>query len=98
MTDKELIRKVHNGNKDALGIIINRYYDEIYRFCLFLTGAEIDSYDITQEVFLKFIRYVDTYQYKNLKGYLLTIARNCCHDHFRHKKDMVAFEDIEIAG
>ena len=98
MTDKELIRKVHNGNKDALGIIINRYYDEIYCFCLFLTGAEIDSYDITQEVFLKFIRYVDTYQYKNLKGYLLTIARNCCHDHFRHKKDMVAFEDIEIAG
>ena len=98
MTDKELIRKVHNGNKEALEMVIGRYYDEIYRFCFFLTGAQIDSYDITQELFLKFIRHVDTYQDKNLKGYLLTIARNCCHDYFRHKKDMVALEDIEIAG
>lgn len=86
MTDKELIRKVHNGNKEALNSIINKYYDEIYRFCFYLTGCETDSYDITQEVFLKFIRYVDSYQYKNLKGYLLMIARNLCYDFFVIKK------------
>lgn len=68
MTDKELIHKVHNGDKEALNAIVRKYYDEIYRFCLYLTGQETDSYDIVQEVFLKFIRYVDSYQYKNLKG------------------------------
>lgn len=98
MTDKELIRKVHNGNKEALNIIINRYYDEIYRFCFYLTGYETDSYDITQEVFLKFIRYVDSYQYKNLKGYLFIIARNLCYDFFRHKKDTVRIEEIAESG
>jgi RNA polymerase sigma-70 factor (ECF subfamily) len=87
VTDKELIRKVHSGDKESLDVIIRKYYDEIYRFCLYLTGQEADSQDIVQEVFLKFIRHVDSFRYQNLKGYLLMIARNSCYDYFRHKKD-----------
>lgn len=98
MTDKELIRKVHSGHKEALNVIIDRYYDDIYRFCFYLTGNETDSYDITQEVFIKFIRYVDSYRYKNLKGYLLIIARNLCYDYFRHKKDELGLEEISEFG
>ena len=98
VTDKELIRKVHNGNKEALNTIIDRYYDDIYRFCLYLTGQETDSYDITQEVFLRFIKYVDSYEHKNLKGYLLIIARNLCRDYFHHKSDMYSIEDTAYAG
>lgn len=98
MTDKELIHKVHNGDKEALNAIVRKYYDEIYRFCLYLTGQETDSYDIAQEVFLKFIRYVDSYQYKNLKGYLLMIARNTCYDYFRQKKETVCIDEIEESG
>lgn len=98
MTDKELIRKVHNGDRESLDGIVRKYYDEIYRFCLYLTGQETDSYDITQEVFLKFIRHIDSYQYKNLKGYLLMIARNACYDYFRHKKETVCIEEIGESG
>lgn len=98
MTDKELIRKVHSGHKETLNVIIERYYDDIYRFCFYLTGNETDSYDITQEVFIKFIRYVNSYRYKNLKGYLLIIARNLCYDYFRHKKDELALEEISEFG
>lgn len=98
MTDKELIRKVHNGSKEALNMIADRYYDEIYRFCLYLTGQETDSYDITQEVFLRFIKYVDSYEYRNLKGYLLIIARNLCRDYFHHKKDTCCIEDDSYMG
>lgn len=98
MTDKELIRKVHNGSKEALNMIVDRYYDEIYRFCLYLTGQETDSYDITQEVFLRFIKYVDSYEYRNLKGYLLIIARNLCRDYFHHKKDTCCIEDDSYMG
>ncbi|MBD5492879.1 MAG: RNA polymerase sigma factor [Lachnospiraceae bacterium] len=98
MTDKELIHKVHNGDKEALNIIVGKYYDEIYRFCVYLTGNDTDSYDITQEIFLKFIKYVDSYRYKNLKGYLLIIARNSCCDYFRHKKDTLWIEDMAESG
>lgn len=93
MTDKELIRKVHNGSKEALNMIAEKYYDEIYRFCLYLTGQATDSYDITQDVFLRFIKYADSYEYRNLKGYLLIIARNLCRDYFHHKKDLYCLDD-----
>lgn len=98
MTDKELIKKVHNGSREALGMIADRYYDEIYRFCLYLTGQETDSYDITQEVFLRFIKYADSYEYRNLKGYLLIIARNLCRDYFHHSKDWCSMEDALLPG
>lgn len=98
MTDKELIHKVHSGDKEALNTIIEKYYDEIYRFCVYLTGSETDSYDVTQETFLKFIKYVDSYRYKNLKGYLLIIARNSCYDWFRRGKVTLCIEEADKTG
>lgn len=98
VTDKELIRKVHSGNKEALNTIISSYYDDIYRFCLYLTGQETDSYDITQEVFLRFIKYMGSYQHKNLKGYLLIIARNLCRDYYSRRKDSSAIDEAITQG
>ena len=97
MTDKELIRKVQKGDKAVLNNIIERYYDDIYRFCLYLTGEESDSYDITQEVFLRFIKYIAAYKDKNLKGYLLMIARNMCCTYFDQRKITTDIETVEIA-
>ena len=54
MNDRELIRKIRAGDKNALDRIVDRYYGDIYRFCLYLTADEAESYDITQEVFLRF--------------------------------------------
>lgn len=95
MTDQELMKKVHSGDREALSAVIDRYYNDIYHFCLFLTGNEADSYDITQDVFLKFIYYVDSYRHKNLKGYLLMIARNLCMDYFSKKKCTAGLEAVE---
>ena len=86
MTDRELIRRIQNGDREALGSLIERYYDDVYRFCLYLTANEADSCDISQEVFFRFIRRADRYQYKNLKGYLLITARNLCRDYLRKKE------------
>ena len=58
MKDSELIQKVHSGNKEAVGIIIERYYADIYRFCLYMVQTEDDAYDIAQETFLKFINII----------------------------------------
>ncbi len=73
MTDKELMQKVHSGDKEAMGIVIERYYSDIYRFCLYMIRKENDAYDLTQEVFLKFIKYGICYRHNNLKGYLLKL-------------------------
>lgn len=95
MKDGELIQKVHSGNKEAVGMIIERYYADIYRFCLYMVQTEDDAYDIAQETFLKFMKYGTSYKHHNLKGYLLTIARNICFNYFRDKKENVTAAEWE---
>lgn len=87
MEDKELIRRIQNGQKEYLNEIARRYYDDIYYFCCYQAGNREDAYDLAQETFLRFIRYVGQYKYKNLKGYLLTIAMNVCRNYFRNRKE-----------
>ena len=72
MSDRKLLKKVRDGDKEALSDIIKQYYADIFRFCLYMIQNEEDSYDITQETFLKFMKYGISYQRNNLKGYLLT--------------------------
>lgn len=86
MEDKQLIREIQKGHRELLNTIIDKYYLDIYRFCVCLTGDRDEGYDLTQETFLKFIQYVDSYRYRNLKAYLFMIARNCCMDYFRNRK------------
>lgn len=99
MDDKTLIKEIQRGKKEYLNHIAEKYYDDIYRFCCFQTGSVQDAYDLTQETFLKFIRYVDSYKFKNLKGYLLTIAMNVCRDYYgkpeRKYASVVSEEEID---
>ena len=83
LEDKELIRRIQNGQTEYLNKIAEKYYDDIYYFCRYQTGSREDAYDLAQETFLRFIRYVDHYRYRNLKGYLLTIAMNVCRNYHR---------------
>lgn len=83
LEDRELIRRIQNGQKEYLNEIAVKYYDDIYYFCCYQTGSREDAYDLAQETFLRFIRCVEKYRYQNLKGYLLTIAMNLCRDYMR---------------
>lgn len=83
MEDRELIRRIQGRQKEYLNEIAEKYYDDIYYFCCYQTGSREDAYDLAQETFLRFIRYVDQYRYRNLKGYLLTIAMNLCRNYSR---------------
>lgn len=58
MKDKELVQKIHSANKEAMSIVVERYYTDIFRFCLYMIHSEEDAYDLAQETFLKFINMV----------------------------------------
>jgi RNA polymerase sigma factor (sigma-70 family) len=94
VNDRELIREIQRGKKEYLNTIAEKYYDDIYRFCCYQTGSRQDAGDLTQETFLHFIRSVEHYRYRNLKGYLLTIARNVCMDYFRSAKRRQEKEEL----
>ena len=80
-----LVKKVKNGDEQAGEQLIRKYYAAIYQYC-FLHLCDRDlAEDMAQETFLRFIRYVEGYHDRNLKGYLLTIAMNVCRDYLRRK-------------
>lgn len=93
MNDKTLIHEIQRGRRELLEEVIERYYGDIFRFCAYLTGSTQDAYDLTQETFCKFIRYVDSYRCRNLKAYLFAIARNLCMDYFRGRDVRLASLD-----
>ena len=85
MDERQWIHAIQKGDKQYLQDIVEKYYVDIFRFCTFQTGSREDAYDLTQETFLRFIRYVEGYHHRNLKGYLLTIAMNLCRDYMTEK-------------
>ena len=85
MDERHWIQAIQKGDKHYLQDIAGKYYDDIFRFCAFQTGGREDAYDLTQETFLRFIRYVEGYHDRNLKGYLLTIAMNVCRNYLNEK-------------
>ena len=84
MKDRELIRKIKQGEKELLDVLAQKYYQDIYRFCWYRTGSEDAAWDCTQETFLKMVRFLDSYVEQNkFKAWLLSIAVNVCKDYFR---------------
>lgn len=98
MKDKILIQQIQSGRKELLNDVIEKYYDEVLHFCIYQVHDNTSAYDLTQETFYRFIRCVDTYQYRNLKAYLIRIARNLCIDYWNKKSDTLNICGLEDGG
>lgn len=96
MKDAEIITRIKQGERELLNILIERYYDQIFKFCYYRTGDEALAYDCTQETFLRMIRYMESYMEKNrFKPYIFQIARNACNDGLRKRGTLL--EDEQAA-
>ncbi len=84
MQDYELIKRIRQGEKQLFGQLVEKYYDDIFRYCYYQTGNEHTAYDCTQETFYHLMRFLDNYRERNhFKSYLIRIALNICKDYFR---------------
>lgn len=96
-------RKEKPGHKASDAESVMKYYDEVLRFCVYQLGDADRAYDITQKTFLRFIMRADKLEdRRNIKGYLLTIARNLCADYWKSRKwdgtDCDAGESADTGG
>ena len=69
-------------------------YDKLYRYCYFKLKDRQLAEDVTQETFL---RWLDSGK-RGTEGYLYTIARNLCIDHWRKKQTEALPEDLALPG
>ena len=89
-----LIRKMKQGDDDALDLFVHKYYQDIlnYHHCFDKTYAE----DLTQEIFIRFFTRLPDYHYKGKTlNYLYTIASNLCKDYLKKIKE-IPLEENEI--
>jgi len=83
-----LVRRCIGGDAAAWEEIIQRYHRRIYNVCYRFAGDPDSAQDLTQEVFIRMYRTLNTYD--SAKGafmtWVTTITRNLLVDHFRKTK------------
>ena len=80
-----LVRRCIAGDAAAWEEIVQRYHRRIYNICYRFTGTSNDADDLTQEVFIKMYRTLNTYDGDRgaFMTWVTTMTRNLLVDHFR---------------
>lgn len=83
-----LIRRCIAGDAAAWEEIVQRYQRRIYNICYRFAGSGDDAQDLTQEVFIKVYRTLNTYDIERaaFMTWVTTVTRNLLVDHFRKTK------------
>jgi len=83
-----LIRRCIAGDAAAWEEIVQRYHRRIYNICYRFAGSSDDAQDLTQEVFIKMYRTLNTYDVERaaFMTWVTTVTRNLLVDHFRKTK------------
>jgi len=81
------VRQAAAGDRAAFESLIGRYQGEIFRMVYYRTLSRMDAEDITQDVFIKAFRGVETIRDPVMfKPWLYRIALNAVNDFYRKKR------------
>jgi RNA polymerase sigma-70 factor (ECF subfamily) len=83
-----LVRRCIAGDSAAWEDIVQRYHRRIYNICYRFSGTSDDAQDLTQEVFIKMYRTLNSYDVSKgaFMTWVTTVTRNLLVDHFRKSK------------
>jgi RNA polymerase sigma-70 factor, ECF subfamily len=83
-----LVRSCIAGDSAAWEDIVQRYHRRIYNICYRFAGTSDDAQDLTQEVFIKMYRTLNSYDVTKgaFMTWVTTVTRNLLVDHFRKSK------------
>ena len=93
-TDEELLLSYQRGDPAAFRVLVERHHAPIYRFCLRALRSPEAAADAAQEVFLRVVKNIATWEPKaKFTTWVYTIARNHCIDEarkgrFRHTESL----------
>ena len=84
-----LVRRCVAGDAAAWEEIVQKYHRRIYNICYRFAGSGTDAEDLTQEVFIKMYRTLNSYDVERgaFMTWVTTMTRNLLVDHFRKTKN-----------
>ncbi|APZ48094.1 hypothetical protein BW723_07570 [Polaribacter reichenbachii] len=77
---------IATGKLELLSILFDRYNVRIYNYFNKMICNKMVSEDLTQDVFIKVIKYRTSYKNGNFAAWLYTIARNIFSSHYQKTK------------
>ncbi len=78
--------EIANGKLEMLTILFDRYNVRIYNFFNKMVHNKMVSEDLTQDVFIKIIKYKTSYKNGNFAAWIYTIARNIFSSYYQKTK------------
>jgi len=94
-----LVRRCVGGDASAWEEIVRLYNRRIYNICYRFAGTPDDAQDLTQEVFIKMYRTLNTYDSGRgaFMTWVTTMTRNLLVDHFRKTKSDRLTDSLDSA-
>jgi RNA polymerase sigma-70 factor (ECF subfamily) len=94
--DTEVMRQVRAGRGDLVGLLFDRHHRPVFGFFMNLTRQPALSEDLTQEVFLRVLRYGASFKDGSaFRPWLYRIARNVLADHQNRLQPLTHLQEAE---
>ena len=97
MTDEMIMEAVKHGDLQQASLLFERYNKRIYNFLARMTMDRALAEDLTQNVFLRIIKYRSSYRDGlRFQSWIYQVARNIFSDHYQANKNKYAdFIEVE---
>jgi RNA polymerase sigma-70 factor (ECF subfamily) len=96
-TESALIERART-DKEAFGVLYERYVDRIYKYVYYRTGNVADAEDLTARIFERAMKHIGRYQDQGVpfSAWLYRIAHNLVANWYRDRsrRTFVALEDV----
>ena len=80
----DVIQRCLNGDQSAWDTIVRLHWRKVFNVAYKFVGRHDQAEDLTQDVFLKLFRSLDTFDRRaNFQTWLVSVSRNLCIDHYR---------------
>jgi RNA polymerase sigma-70 factor (ECF subfamily) len=80
----EIIERCLQGDQAAWETIVRLYWRKVFNVAYKFVGRHDLAEDLTQDVFLKLYKSLDTFDRRaNFQTWLISVSRNLCIDHYR---------------
>src|SRR5678809_1262644 len=100
LASDEIIERCLNGDQAAWEAIVRMYRRKVFNVAYKFVGRHDQAEDLTQDVFLKLYKSLDTFDRRaNFQTWLISVSRNLCIDHYRavRKERETINRDVDAA-
>ena len=97
MSDEQIMEAVKNGDLQQASLLFDRFHKRIYNFLARMTVDREAAEDLTQNVFLRLLKYRQSYNPEmKFQSWIYQMARNVFSDHYQQQKQkMPAKMEVE---